>query len=154
MDVATPRDEVDDTRGVDPTVVALGKQQLGAVREELGCPALVGLDVRGPVADDAVIGLAQRGQRQGVGGGAIEDEEHLAVGFEQLTDAVARTCGPGVFAVGAGVPRVGLGERLPTGWTEAGVVVAGELALRFIRHGLRPFHDGFPTRSTLACEPF
>ena len=78
-------------------------EDLGAVGEELGRAALVGLDVGGLVAEDGVVALAQRGERQRVGRGAVEDEEDLAVGLEELAQQVGGPGGPGVVAVGGRV---------------------------------------------------
>ncbi|MNC26131.1 hypothetical protein D3C75_742520 [compost metagenome] len=102
-------------------------QQLGAVGEELRRTALVGFDVGGLGADHAVVALAQRGQGQGVGGGAVEGEEHFAVGFEQLAEVFRGAFGPLVVAVGAVVAMVGLFHRCPGFGADAGIVVAGEL---------------------------
>jgi hypothetical protein len=70
--------------------------------------AFVGFDVGGFRADHAVVTLAQRRQRQGVGRGAVEGEEHFAVGFEQFTEIVGGAVGPFVVAIGALVAVVGL----------------------------------------------
>jgi hypothetical protein len=40
-------------------------------------------------ADHAVIGLAQRGQRQRIGRRAVEHEEHLAIAGEQGAEGTA-----------------------------------------------------------------
>ena len=74
-----------------------------------------------------MVALAQRGQGQGVGGGAVEGEEHLAIGFEQAAEMVGGARRPFVIAVGALVALVGLGHGGPGFGTDAGVVVAGEL---------------------------
>ncbi len=62
------------------------RRSLVPLEKNSGSAALVGLDVGQLVADDPVIRLAERGQSQGVGGGAVEDEEDLAIGFEHLAE--------------------------------------------------------------------
>ncbi|MNP18231.1 hypothetical protein D3C76_1107040 [compost metagenome] len=109
-------------------------QQLGAVGEELWRAALIGFDVGGLGADHTVVALAQRGQGQGVGGGAVEGEEHLAVGFEQLAEVFRGAFGPLVVAVGAVVAMVGFFHRRPGFGADTGIVVAGEL-LALVCHG-------------------
>ncbi|MNP09124.1 hypothetical protein D3C76_1012160 [compost metagenome] len=102
-------------------------QQLGAVGEELRRAAFVGFDVGGLGADYTVVALAQRGQGQGVGGGAVEGEKHLAVGFEQLAEVLRGALGPLVVAVSAVVAVVGFLHRRPGFGADTGIVVAGEL---------------------------
>lgn len=74
-----------------------------------------------------MVALAQRGQGQGVGGGAVEGEEHFAIGLEQLAEVVRSTRGPLVVAIGALVAAVGFGHRRPGFGADTGIVVAGEL---------------------------
>ncbi len=109
-------------------------EQLGAVGEEFRRAAFVGLDVGRLGADDAVVALAQRRQGQGVGGGAVEGEEHLAVGFEQLAEMVGGAGRPLVVAVGALVALVSLFHGGPGFRADAGIVVAGKLLALFC-HG-------------------
>jgi len=79
------------------------------------------------MADDAVVGLAERRERQRVGGGAVEDEEHLAVDFKEVAEQVGSLGGPGVVAVAGRVAVVGSLGRLPSFGTDPRVVVAREL---------------------------
>ena len=51
------------------------QHQLRAAGEESGRARFVDLDMRVPVADDAAIRRAQRGEREAVGGGARRDPE-------------------------------------------------------------------------------
>ena len=81
-----------------------------------------------------MVALAQRGQRQGVGGGAVEGEEHFAVGFEQVAETVGGTVGPFIIAVGALMALVGLFHGGPGFRADAGIVVTGEL-LALVGHG-------------------
>ena len=81
-----------------------------------------------------MVALAQGGQRQGVGRGAVEGEEHFAVGLEQVAEAVGGAVGPFVIAIGALVPVVGLFHGGPGFRADAGIVVAGEL-LALVGHG-------------------
>jgi len=75
VDVAALPDRVLDRHRVDLAVRAADGEQLGAIGEKLAGAALVGFDMGGLVADDAVIGVAQGGQGQGVGGGAVKTKK-------------------------------------------------------------------------------
>ncbi len=87
MDVVALGGELDDGRRRELAVLARRAEELGAVGEEFGRAALVLDDVRVLVADDAVVGLAARGERERVGRGAVEDEEDLgAVVLEKLAN--------------------------------------------------------------------
>jgi hypothetical protein len=121
-----------------PAIVR-GGEQLRAVGEEFRRAAFVGLDMRRVRTDHAVIGLAERGQRQRVGGGAVEDEEHLAIGLEQPPEAVGRGLRPGIGAVGGGVAGIGRLHRGEGLRADPGIVVAGEL---LFGHGTLPLRIG------------
>ena len=108
-------------------VLAVDDQQLRAVGEELRRAAFVGLDVRQLVADDAVIRLAERRQRQGVGRRAVEDEEDFAIGLEQLAERIAGPLGERIVAIGGRVRALAARECVPGFGADAGVVVAGKL---------------------------
>ncbi len=140
VDVLALEGHLADRLGGQLAVDAAGGEQLGAVGKELRRTALVGFDVGGLGADDAVIALAQRGQGQGVGGSAVEGEEHLAVGLEQLAEVLGGPFGPLIVAIGALVALVGLLHRGPGFGADAGIVVAGEL-LAVISHDTCPFYD-------------
>jgi len=79
------------------------------------------------VADHAVVALAQRGQRQRVGGRAVEDEVDIAIGGEDFAQAVGDAARPFVVAVAGGVAVVGGEEGLQGFGADARAVVAGEL---------------------------
>jgi len=81
-----------------------------------------------------MVALAQRGQRQGVGGRTVESEEHLAVGLEQIAETVGGAVGPFIIAVGALMALVGLFHGGPGFRADAGIVVTGEL-LALVGHG-------------------
>ena len=88
--------------------------------------AFVRVDVGDLVAEDALVALAKGGEREGVGGGAVEDKKSFAVGLENLTEEILGAGGRGVGAVrrrGAEVDGDECGERLGA---EAGGVVAGK----------------------------
>ena len=60
------------------------------------------------MAEDAVVPLAERGERERVGGGAVEDEKHLAIGLERVAKQRFRRRGRRIVAVtrrAAGVGR-------------------------------------------------
>ncbi|MCY1405739.1 hypothetical protein D9M71_209840 [compost metagenome] len=135
--LALERDLADRFRG-QLAVFSTGDQQFGAVGEEFRGAAFVGFDVGGFRADHAVVTLAQRRQRQRVGGGAVEGEKHFAVGFEQFAESVGGAGGPLVVAVCALVAVVGLFHGRPGFRADTGIVVAGEL-LALVGHGLLPW---------------
>ena len=74
MNVGALEDATLDGLRIDFSVVTGQHQHLRAVGEEFGRAAFVAFDVRGLVAQDAVIRLAHS-EGEGVGGGAIENEE-------------------------------------------------------------------------------
>ena len=113
---------------IDLPVRAGQQEDLRAVGEELRRAALGGFDVRVFVAQDAVIRLAERGEREGIGRRAVEDEEHLAVGLEHIADQVGRLGRPGVVAIAGLVALVGLGHRGKRFRANAGIIVTGKLA--------------------------
>ena len=80
------------------------------------------------MGDDRMIGLAELRQGERVGRRAVEDEEHLRVGLEQLAQARARLLRPRVVAVARHMTfGVGAHERFESLGTDAGIVVGGEL---------------------------
>ena len=82
------------------------------------------------MADDAVVALTERGQREGVGGGPIEDKEYFRVGLlKELTDHVACLSGPIVGAVGREAPLIGFAQGGPGFRANPGRVIAGEMVL-------------------------
>src|SRR5437660_4613130 len=103
MDICSALDRVLDGSGADFTVLALKQQDFGSVGKEFRRATLVALDVRELMAEDAVIGLAQRGERKGIGSRAIEDEKDLAFRFKYVTDQIRRFGSPGVIAIAAHV---------------------------------------------------
>ena len=52
------------------------------------------------MADDAVVAAAERSEREWVGGGAIEGEEDITIGLEELPHEVAGAACVFVLAVG------------------------------------------------------
>ena len=114
-------------------------EQLRAVGEEFGRAALVGLDMGGGRADHAVIGLAERRQRQRIGRGAVEGEEHLAIGGEQGAEGVRGALGPVIVAISGSMAAIGLFHRFPGFGADPGIIVAGEL-LHFGHHAYEPSH--------------
>jgi hypothetical protein len=127
VDVAAPRDRLEHGLGRELAALAADGQQLGAVGEEFRPAAFVRLDVRQLVADHAVVALAQRGQRQRVGDGAVEDEIDVAIGLEQRAQAVGDAPRPVVLAVAGGIAGIGGEQGLQGFGADARAVVAGEL---------------------------
>ena len=128
MNVGALEDATLDGLRIDFSVVTGQHQHLRAVGEEFGRAAFVAFDVRGLVAQDAVVRLAHGGEGEGVGGGAIENEEDLTLRFEDVADEIRGHGGPFVVAIAADVAVVGFGDGGPCFGADAGVVVAGELA--------------------------
>ena len=76
--------------GRELAVDAFGDEKLGTVGEELGSSTFVGLYVGSLTADDGVIRLAERGERQRVCRRTIEGKKDLALGLKQLPEGVRR----------------------------------------------------------------
>jgi len=127
MDVAPFDDGLLNGLQIQFAVRAGDVQDFGAIGEKFRGAAFIGFHVGQFVADDAVIGAAERCQGQGVGGRAVEYEENLAIGFEGLADTGTGLLGPDVVAVGGDEAPVGLIHGLPRFGTNAGIVVAGKL---------------------------
>ena len=75
--------------------------------------------------------MTERGQRKRIGRRAVKHEEHFAIYVEDFTDQVGGPRRPWIVAVADGVAQVGLGQRGPGFGTDAGIVVAGEMAPDF-----------------------
>ena len=123
--VAAPGRLLDGGRG-EFAVGARQRHDLGAAREKFGRAAFIHLQVRGLMAQDALVAAAESGEREGVGGGAVEDEENLAVCFKYFSHLRARLGGPRVVTVPRGAAGVGGGERGHGLGADPGGVVAGE----------------------------
>ena len=128
MNVRPPVDCMLDGLRVYLPVGARQQQQLGAIGEKLRAAALGGFDVRQFVAENAVVGLAQRRQRKRVGRRAVKDEKHLAVGLEDVANQVGRLVGPGIVSITDFVTLVGLRHGGEGFRTNTGIIVAGKLA--------------------------
>ena len=128
MNVGAALDDALDGVGRQFAAGAAHGEHFCAVGKKFRRAAFIGFHVGQFVADDAVIGLAQRRQRKGVGGGAIEDEKHFATSFEDIADQVGGLLRPRVVAVGSGVAVIGLLHGRPRFGTNPGVIIAGELA--------------------------
>jgi len=135
MDAVAAGEGGGDGGGGEFAVGAGEREELAAAGEELGGAAFVGVDVGDLVAEDALVTLAEGGEGEGIGGGAVEDEKCFAVGFEEIAEELAGAGGGGVVAVGgdgAGVGGVDGGEGLGA---DAGGVVAGERGVVAGGHG-------------------
>jgi len=127
MDIGALEDDLFDRFGGEFPIGPAGGENLGAVGKELGCAAFVGLDVGKLMADHAVVALAEGGEREGIGGGAVKYEENLGVGFlEYFANEIAGANRPVVIAVGGQLPLVCRGEGGPSFGANAGRIVAGE----------------------------
>jgi len=93
------------------------RKEFAAAGKKFRRTALVGVDVRDLVAKHTLMPRAERGERKGVGGGAIEHEERFAIGLEDIAHELLRAGGGRVCAVArdaAGIRGVERGERLGT----------------------------------------
>ena len=66
-------------------------------------------------------------ERERVGGGTVEDQKSLAIGFENLPYLCAELFGPAILSIGSCRAMIGFGEGSPGFGTNAGGVIAGEL---------------------------
>ena len=88
----------------------------------------IGLNVGDGRANNRVIALAQTGQCQGVGCGAVENEVDVAVRFKGFSQTVGDTLGPVVVAIGWGMPaRIRCVKPVRRLGAHTGVVIAGKL---------------------------
>lgn len=117
-----------DGGGMEQAVVTGEGEETGAAAKELGGGAFVVLDMGGGVAEDGVVGAMEVGEGEGIGAGAVEDQEHLGVGFQEIADGLAGVIGPGIGTVGGGVVLIGVADGLPGFGTDGSLVVAGEMA--------------------------
>jgi hypothetical protein len=102
------------------------RDDLGAAGEKLGRAAFVHLKMCGLVAENPLIAAAQGGECERIGGGAVEDEKHLALSLEHGLHLRAGLGGPGVVAVTGGAAGIGGGEGGEGFRAQAGGVVAGK----------------------------
>ena len=138
VEVSAAADHMLNAFGIDLAGGGLEEENFGAVGEEFGCAAFVGFHMGDFGAKDGMVGLAERGEGEGVGGGAVKNEEDFALGLEDFADEVGRAGGVGIVAVGAGVAVIGFLEGGPCFGADAGVVIAGELAaVGVVLHGKR-----------------
>lgn len=126
VDIAAFGDEVVDRVGREFAFGTRAQENLGPVGEKFRCPAFVGFDVGGFVANDAVIRTTERGKGEGIGRRAVENKKDLAVRFENLPEEVGRFAGAGIIAIRGRKSRVGFGEGLPRFGANAGGVVTGK----------------------------
>ncbi len=128
-------------------VIGAGHQQFGAVGKEFRRAAFIGLDMGKRRTDDAVIGLAERGERQRIGGCAVEGKEHLALRTEQGTEAVRSAVGPFIVAISRNRTRIGLLHHIPDFGTDTGIIITGKL----LGHGRESFLDVQTLRTKRGC---
>ena len=108
-------------------VVAFCSKELGTIGKKLGSTAFVGLHVGRLTADNRVVRLAERSQRQRIGRGAIEGKENLAVSLKHFPKSIGCSRGPGVVSVARDVAMIGGFHGGPRLRTDAGIIVACEL---------------------------
>src|ERR1051325_9440631 len=128
VDVGAFVDGAFDRLRIKLSVRAVQEQDFAAVGKKLRGAALSHLHMGQLMAENAVVRLAEGGQRERIGGCAIEDEKHLAIGLEDFAAQVRGFVGPGVVAITDFVALVGFGHGGEGFGTHAGVIVAGELA--------------------------
>lgn len=102
--------------------------------------AFVGFRMSEFVAQDAVIRLTHRRQRQRVGGSAVEREEDFAVDLEQVTQQVRGFRSPLVIAVSGSVALIRAGHCLPGFGADSRIIVTGKVTMAGARvdHGTLP----------------
>jgi hypothetical protein len=126
MDIAAAVHDLFYLFSMDLAVIGMGQQDFGTVGEEFRSSALVGFDMGDASTDDAVVTAAEGCQGQTVGGRAIEGEENLAIGLEQVADPIGGCRRETIFTIGRASTVVRLGQRRQGLWAHTGVVVAGE----------------------------
>ena len=112
------------------------REELAAAGEKFWGAAFVGIDVGDLVAEHALVAGAEGGEREGVGGGAVEDKERLAIGGEELPEKLVRAGRGGVFAVAGDARGVGGVEGGEGIGADAGGVVAGKREVVAGGHGV------------------
>ncbi len=78
------------------------------------------------MGDDAVVGLAQAREGEGVGSGSVKNEVNVAVGFEKFAERIGCVSRERVVAVGWNAARVRGDDRLEDFGAGSGGVVACE----------------------------
>ena len=86
-------------REIDFAILAAEQEQLGPAGKEFRRAAFVCLDVCPLVAENAVERLTELGERERVGGRAVEDDERLAIGLERSREPALRHCRPAIVAI-------------------------------------------------------
>ena len=123
---AGERERLVERRGLELEVAARQGHQLGA-GEELGCAALVDVDVRRLVAEDRAERVGERGERHRVRAGAARQREDPHRALEQRGEALVHGPGVVVVAVGCGGAGVRRQQRLEDLGGGAADVVAAEV---------------------------
>ncbi len=108
-------------------VVLTHQRQLGTTAVEFRRVALVFVDMRHRRTENGLPRVAQRRQRQRIGGGAGGDQiDRRLRGFEHLADALAHPVHQRVGAIAQRIAGVGGGQRLDHLWVDGAGIVGGK----------------------------
>jgi hypothetical protein len=139
MQFRLPRDNFLGLLDVDLTVRASNREQLRSFREKLRRAALVGLDVRVFVTDDAVERLAKLRKGERIRGRAVEDKINRAIDLENFAHTFANSRCPAIVAVRWGSTDIRFLQSRQCFRTDPGRVVTGEfVTLSVPRHIAAP----------------
>ncbi len=128
VDIGAAADHAFHGGGGDFAMVAGDGEEFGAIGKEFGRAAFIGVHVGEFVAQNAVVGLAEGGEGQGIGGGAVKHKKDFAAGLKQIANHAGGLGGPGIIAVGLFMAVIGGGEDGPGFGADPRIVIAGELA--------------------------
>ncbi|MNQ92402.1 hypothetical protein D3C85_1078280 [compost metagenome] len=120
---------------VDLARIARQADQADALTKEARRACFVSADMGRVVGQHRLIGPRQHGQGDGVGRRAAEDEAHLGVSVQTLTDQVGGPRGRLVRAIGPRKPAVRRSQGVQGVRRHAGGVVRSEI----VTHGIQSF---------------
>ena len=127
VDVRAPQDHAFDSGEVEFAIWPRRHQDLCSIGKELGCAALIRLDMRGLVTNNAMVAPTHRSQRERVGGRSIEDKIDITIGLEDLTNHVGRAGGMTILSVRGTATFIRVSKRLERFGTKPSRIVAGKV---------------------------
>jgi hypothetical protein len=129
MDFWLMRNHIARSVDVDLAVITSNEKQLRTPREKFRRTALIGLNVRMIVTNNALKGLAQLGERKRIRSSPVENQISVAIGFENIPHQFPNTTRPFVIAIGNGCAVIGLFQRGQDLGANPGRVIARELVM-------------------------
>src|ERR1051326_7181716 len=99
MNVLAFQDHVFNGDRVELAVWTVTNQDFGPVGKELRGAAFIRFDVSDLRTNDGVITLTKRGEREGIGGSAVEDEKDFTFGFKDFANEVGCARGKNVVPI-------------------------------------------------------